>query len=316
VGTEDRTVETILARLASRSHGVVTRRQLVAVGITHREISHRLAIGALLREHRGVYRVGHRAPSVEARYLAAVLASGDGAVLSGLAAAHLWGLTRGTAPPPEVTTRTERRIAGVVTKRSRSLDPGDATTWRGVPITTVPFTLVALAAQLPGDELARACHEAGVRYGTTPRQIDAVLARRRNVPRASQLRAALHGDIPVTLSKLEARFLALLRDHGLALPQTNRHAGARRVDCRWPAHRRPSSSTATATTDPAMPGSGTGTASARRVPGATSSAATRTATCSNIPSSCLPSFVRSSQPLSFDAVLSNPDCGRESQDSP
>jgi hypothetical protein len=55
----------------------VTRRQLLAAGVSRREIGQRLATGALLQEHRGVYRVGHRAPSVEARYLAAVLACGE-----------------------------------------------------------------------------------------------------------------------------------------------------------------------------------------------------------------------------------------------
>ena len=88
------TVEAALAKVAARSHGVVTRRQLLAAGITRDEIEHRLSLGALLREHRGVYRVGHRAPSVEARYLAAVWACGDAAVLSGRAAAHLWGSSR------------------------------------------------------------------------------------------------------------------------------------------------------------------------------------------------------------------------------
>jgi hypothetical protein len=53
---------------------VVTRSPLVRAGVTLGEIKHRLRSGALLREHRGVYRVGHRAPSLEARYLAAVLA--------------------------------------------------------------------------------------------------------------------------------------------------------------------------------------------------------------------------------------------------
>jgi very-short-patch-repair endonuclease len=41
----------------------------------------------------------------------------------------------------------------------------------------------------------------------------------------------------VTLSKLERRFLALLKENGLALPQTNRPAGGRRVDCHWPEER-------------------------------------------------------------------------------
>jgi Transcriptional regulator, AbiEi antitoxin len=57
----------VIGQLARRSHGVVTRRQLLAAGVSRREIAHRLATGALLQEHRGVYRVGHRAPSVEAR---------------------------------------------------------------------------------------------------------------------------------------------------------------------------------------------------------------------------------------------------------
>ena len=41
----------------------------------------------------------------------------------------------------------------------------------------------------------------------------------------------------VTLSKLEARFLSRLREAGLPLPETNRPAGGRRVDCRWPEYR-------------------------------------------------------------------------------
>ena len=87
------------------------------------------------------------------------------------------------------------------------------------------------------DALARACHEAGVRYGTTPRDVDAVLDRRPDSPGAGQLREVLRGDHRVTLSKLEATFLERLRAAGLALPVTNRPAGGRRIDCRWPALR-------------------------------------------------------------------------------
>jgi len=100
----------------------------------------------------------------------------------------------------------------------------------------VPRTLVDLAAVLKPDALARACHEAGVLYGTGPSHVEAVLARRRNAPGAPKLRAVLRGEIHVTLSKLEKRFLELLLDNGLPLPRTNRPAGGRRVDCRWPDH--------------------------------------------------------------------------------
>jgi very-short-patch-repair endonuclease len=157
--------------------------------------------------------------------------------LSGRAAAHLLGLVKGTAPPPEVIARRQRRIEGVTTHRERRLNARDATVVNGIPFTTVPRTLVDLATNLPLDALARACHEAGVRYGTTPRKVEAVLARRPNNPGAKKLRRVIHGDVHVTLSKLEAHFLELLRNAGLPLPVTNRHAGTRRVDCRWPEHR-------------------------------------------------------------------------------
>jgi hypothetical protein len=187
--------------------------------------------------HPGVYRAGHRAPSIEATYLAAVIAAGEGALLSGMAAAYLLGLVKGSAPPPEVTAPTERRIEGVKTHRCRFLNAQDATLVRGVPVTTVPRTLVDISSVLSLDALARACHEAGVRYGTTPRAVEAVLARRPNVRGARKLRRVIHGDVHVTLSKLESRVLELLREEGLDLPLTNRPAGGRRVDCRWPKHR-------------------------------------------------------------------------------
>jgi hypothetical protein len=98
----------------------------------------------------------------------------------------------------------------------------------------VARTLVDLAAVLSPVELARACHEAGVLHGTTPAQVEAVLARRRNSRDAAKLSRVLRGEVPVTLSKLEQRFLELLQQAGLPLPRTNRPAGGRRVDCRWP----------------------------------------------------------------------------------
>jgi very-short-patch-repair endonuclease len=228
------TVEAVVGQLAARSHGVVTRAQLLAAGITRDEIDHRLSLGALLREYRGIYRVGHRAPNVEARYLAAVWACGDSAVLSGRAAAYLWGILKGAAPAPEVTVHTDRRVHGVTTHRARSIE---RTTRRGIPITTVPRTLVDLASHLSLDALARACHEAGVKYDTTPAQVEAVLAKRRRTRGAAKLRAVTSGDVQALLSELERSFQRRLKEAGLPLPQTNKPAGGRRVDCRWPDRR-------------------------------------------------------------------------------
>lgn len=231
------TVEAVLAAIAARQHGVVTRRQLLAAGLTRHQVQHRIERSGLLCVHPGVYRVGHRAPSVEAHYLAAVLACGPEACLSGRAAAHLLGLLKGPVPPPAVTTPLKRRVAGVEVRRG-AIEPPDRAVHRGIAVTSVPRTLTDLAADLSLDALARACHEAGVRYRTTPAHVAAAVSRRPpNMPGAAKLRLVLTGDAPVTLSALERRFLDVLREHGLPLPRTNRRAGAYRVDCRWPDRR-------------------------------------------------------------------------------
>ena len=227
----------IVAELGGARHGVVNRQLLLAAGLSPDAIKHRVRSGALLVEYRGVYRVGHRAPSLDARCLAAVDACGAGAALRGRAAGRLHELLRGPAPPPEVIAPTERRIDRIATCRCRHLDPRDVIVVRRIPVTSVARTLVDLAAVLDGGDLARACHEAGVRYGTTPSDVEAVLARRPTSTGAARLRAVLRGDVHVSLSALERCFLGRLRAEGLPLPETNRVAGGRRVDCRWPDRR-------------------------------------------------------------------------------
>lgn len=226
-----------MGRLARQTHGVVKRPYLLAAGITPKQIRTRLDKGLLLVEHPGVYRLGHRAPSVEATYLAAVWACGERALLCGRANGYLLGLLRGAPPQPEVIGPTMRRVPGVITHRYRRLHRTEAMRWRNIPVTSVARTLVDLAAVLSVDDLARACHEAGVRYDTTPAHVDALLALRPSARGAGKLREILRGDARVSLSKLESGFHDFLRAEGLPLPKTNRPASGDRVDCRWPEYR-------------------------------------------------------------------------------
>ena len=101
-------------------------------------------------------------------------------------------------------------------------------------MTTVERTLVDLATELGVDRLARAVHEADVLHRATPEALEAAISRRPNSPGTARLRRVLRGDVDITLSRLEERFLEIVRDAGLVLPHTNRPAGGRRVDCRWP----------------------------------------------------------------------------------
>jgi hypothetical protein len=236
VATQGRTVEQEIAWIARRAHGVVTRVELLAAGVTRDEVAHRIRTGSLIAEFPGVYRAGHRAPSVDARYMAAVKACGEVAVLSGLSAAWLWGLIKGAAPPPEVTAPTERRIKGIETRRGRKMDRRDATRHRGIPVTTVPATLVRLPSLLSFDDLTRAAHEAAVRHRITPDHVEAAQARHPKAAGAKLLRSIVRGDAPTLLSRLERGFRARLRAADLPPPITNRPAGSYYVDCRWPAH--------------------------------------------------------------------------------
>jgi hypothetical protein len=237
MGTPTRTVDRKVAELAARSHGVVTHAELLRAGVTDRELRRRVAKGTLVPVHRGVYRVGHAAPSVEARYLAAVKACGPGSLLAGRAAAHLLHLLKRPPSLPEVLTAHHRRPKGVTVHRCRSIDRRDATEWRGIPVTNLPRTIVDLAAVLDPPDLARPFHEAFVKHRLKPAAVERVLARRHNWPGARKLQRVLGGDEPISLSRLESAFIAVLRRARLPLPETNRLTDGLYVDCRWPEQR-------------------------------------------------------------------------------
>ena len=177
--TQTTTAEEVISRIASKQHGVVLRSQLLNAGIGGGAITRRIGKRSLMPVHPGVYRVGHRAPNLHSLYLAAVLACGEAALLSGLAAAHLHGLHRGSPPPPEVTTPLKRSLSGVRIHRTRRLDPRDRTFVHAIPVTTVPRTLVDLAGVLSEDALARTCHEATIRVRAIPMKVEQILERAR-----------------------------------------------------------------------------------------------------------------------------------------
>ena len=71
------------------------------LGLGRGAIDGRLRVGALRRVHHGVYAVGGAVLPREGRWLAAVLACGNNAVLSHLSAAAHWSLLQYDAPRPE-----------------------------------------------------------------------------------------------------------------------------------------------------------------------------------------------------------------------
>src|SRR3954464_8327613 len=141
-----RGVEEAIAALASRQHGVVSRAQLLDLGVGPDAIKHRVALGRLHPLHRGVYAVGHRALRSEAWWMAAVLAAGAGAALSYRSAAELWGIRSGSRPRIDVNVPRHRRSTARLQLHLVEMQPDEVTMDAGIPVTTPARTLLDLAA--------------------------------------------------------------------------------------------------------------------------------------------------------------------------
>jgi very-short-patch-repair endonuclease len=238
-----RSFDALIAALADRQHGVVSRGQLTRLGLGRGAIDHRLECGRLHFVHRGVYAVGHRVLSKEARWLAAVLAAGRGAVLSHRSAAALWGIRHTTSGIVDVTaSHTLRPRAGF--RPHRAHPPEDEVTEHdGIPTTTPPRTLLDLAAVLPARHLERAINEAEYRRLTDPLSLSALVARhprRRGVRTIRKLLEAGAIGHTLTRSDLEDRFLQIVDAADLPRPRINTpitlNGDTIEPDCTWPHH--------------------------------------------------------------------------------
>jgi very-short-patch-repair endonuclease len=229
--------EQVIEALAARAHGVVTRAQLIAAGVSPDVIDRRLAAKRLHALHRGVYRVG---PLIAARAaeLAAVLACGDDAVASHRTAAALWRLPPEPAAgsPPEVIIprQLRRRRPGVRTHRL-ALRADEITAVDGIPVTTPSRTLYDLAGTTPLRDLERALAESLARGLTTRARLEAVLVRNAHRVGTPRLRALLAPDRPParTRSEAEATFLDLITRAQLDRPEVNVRVRGYEVDFLW-----------------------------------------------------------------------------------
>jgi very-short-patch-repair endonuclease len=220
-----------VAAIAARQHGVISVRQLRAAGIDPSAIKRRVAAGRLHRIHRGVYAVGHSRLSNEGRWMAAVLACGEGAVLSDHSAGELWRIVRprgrrlsmaggrAEGSPIDVTVPGHggrKRQQGISIHRSSTLTTADCTLHDGIPVTTPARTLADLRHLLSPTRFASALREAEflrLRVGD-------------GAGRSGSTRQR-------TRSELEAMFMALVRRHRLPRPEVNVGVDRYEVDFLW-----------------------------------------------------------------------------------
>jgi hypothetical protein len=217
-------LDAAIARTAATQEGVIDLGQLAKVGLGGRGVRHRVAAGRLHRMYPGVFAVGHPRVSVDGRRIAAVLACGDGAVLSRRTAAVAWGILNGDGRRFDVVApgRSGGRVGpeGVDLRRTRRLDEADVTQLRGVPITTVGRTLLDLAGIVNERMLQRAVHEAEVAQLLDVTEVEATIDRNPGRRGVRALRAALGVAAPdPSNGDFASAFLALCLDHGLPAPR-------------------------------------------------------------------------------------------------
>ncbi|MEA2178258.1 MAG: hypothetical protein QOG77_1555, partial [Solirubrobacteraceae bacterium] len=213
----------VLAELAGRQYGIVSRSQLTALGLDRGWVQRSVAEGQLLRLHRGVYAVGHRAPRREARWLAAVLACGPDAVLSHRSAAELWRIG-GASGVPEVTLPRRIRPRGIVAHEA-ALAAADKALNGNIPLTSPARTVVDLAHVLAERDVERLVREAYFRKLVSAATLRDALTRR-----PSRLIRELLDDLNPTQSRLEDAFLRLCRRFRIPAPEAQLRAGRRRPD--------------------------------------------------------------------------------------
>jgi very-short-patch-repair endonuclease/predicted transcriptional regulator of viral defense system len=241
---QTRAVDARIVELAERQHGVVGRRQLMALGVGREAIEVRLRGGRLHLLSPGVYAVGHRVLSREARWMAAVLACGTGAVLSHRSAAALWGIRPPGSRAIEVTAPAKSRSRGRIHRHFAVLPADEVTERERIPVTTVPRTILDLGAVERPEAVERALRQSEYLRLHDRLSLPDLLGRypRRQGTRAVRAALARLGESPGRIeSRFEERFLPFLDRHRLPRPEFNvwLEAGGHRyrVDCLWRARR-------------------------------------------------------------------------------
>lgn len=233
-----RAVDDRIRGLATRQHGVVSRSQLLNVGISSGAIGRRLESGALRCTHLGVYTVGP-VESPGTAPMAAVLAGGPAAVLSHTNALHLWRMSEaGQRRPIHVTVpgSGRGRRAGIRFHRVARLEDDERDAIDGIPVTSPARTLVDVAAMLGSKELEHAVATAERKGLLTRAELSKLPQRYRRRRGMSVLRILFQQDAGPAFvrSEAERQCLRMLAAAGLPRPHANVPVGPYELDLFWP----------------------------------------------------------------------------------
>jgi very-short-patch-repair endonuclease len=218
---------------------VLTRGDLLGLGFTAKGIKHRVASGRLHPLAAGVYAVGRPELTPRGRWMAAVLACGDDAVLSHRSAAQLWGFGYEEGKRIDVSVRRKSKITrkGIKVRARPSLDARSVVVRFGIPVTHPVQTLIDLATELRILQVERAVTEADKLDLVDPETLRRALDGYVGVPGVKTLRTMLdRHTFRLSDSDLETFFRPLATAAGFSLPLSKHWVLGYEVDFWFPAH--------------------------------------------------------------------------------
>jgi len=226
-----------VAALAARQHGTVARDQLLALGLSRNAVQYRLRTDRFRRIHPSVYAVGSQPLDQRGRWFAALLATRPDPALSHLSSAAAGGLAaERRAVHVTVARRNARQLDGIALHRVRRLDPADIERIDGLPVTSLPRTLLDLAETERFDVVRKIAEEAERRELLDLDAIESCMRRNRGRRGIAPLARLLEDYVPVGGANdgLETGFAHFAAECGLPPPQRNVLVGGLVVDCWWP----------------------------------------------------------------------------------
>jgi Protein of unknown function (DUF559) len=232
-----------VAQLAGKQFNRVSRRQLIQLGLSNAAIAHRVATGRLVIVEEGVLAV---APVLEhddwGRWMGATLTA-QCSMLSHVSAATargMWSLPRQFETITRPGNGGPRRHGGILVFRSSTL-AGECEVLRGIPITSVPRTLLDLAGGVSEQALARALREAVRLRLTTIGALADRLGHYRGRRGSRRLAATIarYTGLPLERARsgAEVRALEVLRTAGRPLPRLNVRVAGEEADLSWQGRR-------------------------------------------------------------------------------
>ncbi|HTL84614.1 MAG TPA: hypothetical protein VL856_05485 [Acidimicrobiia bacterium] len=218
-------IEREIAKIERAQFGLVTSKQLVALGISDGEIEWRIQRAHHEASRRGVLVNPAVVETFEQRVMAAILAARCDAYASHECAAQLWTSPIPRAAPVEILSamKLQHRLLGVKCHRSGYIDECDVTALGGVPITTPERTIVDISARFDAKVIGRLIDDALRRKIATLNRFIETADRLGSAPGRSRKKMLMllsrrDGDVAKRESTLEDFVFDALRRFQMPMP--------------------------------------------------------------------------------------------------